>query len=98
MAPEVDVRSSFEAALKGLEDPEVLGIAAASGRVLASQDRRTMPAHFKRYSRGAQSPGVILLREGTPIYFNPIRGEENAVGIQFFGNGWRINNRAIQVP
>ncbi len=26
-----------------------------------------MPAHFARYVREAQSPGVILLREATPI-------------------------------
>ena len=26
-----------------------------------------MPAHFARFSAGAQSPGVILLREATPI-------------------------------
>ena len=26
-----------------------------------------MPAHFARFSVGIQSPGLILLREGTPI-------------------------------
>lgn len=26
-----------------------------------------MPAHFARYVNGAHSPGVILLREATPI-------------------------------
>jgi hypothetical protein len=31
-------------------------------------------------------------------YLNPIRRQENAVGVQFGGNGWRNNNRAIQVP
>jgi hypothetical protein len=53
--------------LKGLSDSEVLRIAGSSGRVLVSQDRRTMPAHFARYSAGAESPGVILLREAIPI-------------------------------
>ena len=62
-APEIDIRTAADAALTGLEDPEVLRIASDSGRILVSQDRRTMPAHFARYSAGAQSPGVILLRE-----------------------------------
>jgi hypothetical protein len=32
-----------------------------------SQDRGTMPGHFVRHLRGAQSPGVVLLREAIPI-------------------------------
>ncbi len=66
-APEIDIRAAGDAGLVGLEDPEVLRIAADSGRVLVSQDRRTMPAHFARFSAEAQSPGVILLREAIPI-------------------------------
>lgn len=66
-APEIDIRTATQAELNGLEDPDVLQIAADSGRILVSQDRRTMPAHFARYVRGRRSPGVILLREATPI-------------------------------
>jgi len=66
-APEVDIRTASEAGLAGLEDLEVLQIAADSGRVLVSQDRRTMPAHFARFTSHARSPGVILLREAIPI-------------------------------
>jgi hypothetical protein len=65
--PEIDVRTSDDAGLAGLGDPEVLRIAADSWRILVSQDRRTMPAHFARFTSGAKSPGVILLREATPI-------------------------------
>ncbi|MGD0300274.1 MAG: DUF5615 family PIN-like protein [Bryobacteraceae bacterium] len=66
-APGIDIRTSGDANLAGLGDPEVLGIAADSGRVLVSQDRRTMPAHFARFTSGAPSAGVILLREAIPI-------------------------------
>jgi len=45
-APEIDIRTAAEAGLTGPKDPEVLRIAADSGRILVSQDRRTMPAHF----------------------------------------------------
>jgi hypothetical protein len=67
VAPEIDIRTAADAALAGLEDPEVLRIAADSGRMLVSQDRRTMPEHFARFAAGARSPGVILLREAIPI-------------------------------
>jgi len=66
-APEIDIRTAADAALAGLKDPEVLRIAADAGRILVSQDRRTMPAHFARFSVDVPSPGLILLREATPI-------------------------------
>ena len=66
-APEVDIRSAVDAGLVGLKDPDILRISAESGRILVSQDRRTMPAHFARYVIGAQSPGVIVLREAIPL-------------------------------
>jgi len=66
-APEIDIRTAADAALAGLKDPEVLRIAADAGRILVSQDRRTMPAHFARFSGDVQSPGLILLREAIPI-------------------------------
>jgi len=67
VAPEIDFRTASDAGLAGLDDPEVLRIAAGSGRILVSQDRRTMPAHFAKYLAGAQSSGAILLREAIPI-------------------------------
>jgi predicted nuclease of predicted toxin-antitoxin system len=66
-APGVDIRTAADAGLERLEDSEVLQIAADSGRILVSQDRRTMPSHFSRYVTRADSPGVILLRETIPI-------------------------------
>ena len=46
VAPEIDFQTATEAALEGISDPDVLGIAAGAGRVLVSQDRRTMPLIF----------------------------------------------------
>ena len=66
-APEIDIRTAADAGLEGLRDPDVLRISADSGRILVSQDRRTMPRHFARYTAGAPSPGVVLLREAIPI-------------------------------
>jgi len=68
IAPEIDIRTAADACLAGIADPEVLRLSADAGRVLISQDRRTMPGHFQRFrDSGAISPGVILLREGISI-------------------------------
>src|SRR5438270_11211484 len=66
-APEIDIRTAIEAGLEGLPDTEVLRLASEAGRVLVSQDRRTMPGHFQRFMSASKSPGVILLREGLSI-------------------------------
>jgi hypothetical protein len=65
--PEIDFRTATAAGLEGLPDPDVLRVAAEEGRVLVSQDRRTMPRHFRRFVSAATSPGVILLREVVSI-------------------------------
>jgi hypothetical protein len=44
-----------------------LRIAAESGRILVSQDRRTMPGHFVRFTAQAHSPGAVLLHEAISI-------------------------------
>jgi predicted nuclease of predicted toxin-antitoxin system len=67
IAPEIDMRTASNAGLEGLEDPEVLRVAAASSRILVSQDRSTMPGHFRRFVAGSESPGVILVRAAVPI-------------------------------
>src|SRR5262245_58108496 len=60
----IDIRTAADAALK---DPDVSRLSAEAGRVLVSQDRRTMPAHFAEYVSAANSSGVILLREAISI-------------------------------
>jgi len=60
------MRTSAEARLAGLEDPEVLRSSATAARVLVSQDRSTMPAHFQRFIAESESPGVILVRATVP--------------------------------
>jgi predicted nuclease of predicted toxin-antitoxin system len=65
--PEIDFQTAAAAGLERLPDPEVLRLAADAGRVLVTQDRRTMPGHFRRFVSLGRSPGVILLREGVSI-------------------------------
>ena len=49
-APEIDIRATSDAGFIGVQDPDVLRIAAETGRILVSQDRRTMPMHFARHA------------------------------------------------
>jgi len=66
-AQDIDIRTAADAGISGLKDPDVLRLSAETGRVLVSQDRRTMPAHFAEYVSAANSSGVILLREAISI-------------------------------
>ena len=65
VAPEIDLRTAAQARLAGLSDPEVLQIAADSGRILVSPDRGTMPGHFARYLTGARSRTCPSARSGS---------------------------------
>ena len=59
--PSIDFKSANDADLEGLRDPEVLGLAAAEGRILVSHDTSTMPVHFAaRAHLALKSPGVLL--------------------------------------
>jgi len=48
-------------------DPEVLQIAAVSGRVLVTRDVQTMPRHFKTFIAVNESPGLILIQSRRSI-------------------------------
>lgn len=60
-APEVDFQTAHEARLSGLEDPEVLAIAADEGRILVTHDRKTMPRHFGEFIKSRTSPGLFVI-------------------------------------
>lgn len=64
---DIDIRTAASAGFAGLKDPEVLRLSTEDNRVLVSQDRRTMPAHFAEYLATANSSGVILLREAISL-------------------------------
>ena len=58
----MDFKAAASAKLQGKTDLEVLSLAAQEGRLLVTQDIRTMPRHFAAFlQRGNHSPGVILI-------------------------------------
>jgi hypothetical protein len=52
---------------RGMEDPDVLALAASLGRILVTHDLRTMPRHFGEFIIRAESPGLILVPHAEPI-------------------------------
>ncbi len=66
--PAIDFLSAHAAKLHGVSDPGVLDIAADQGRILVTQDFRTIPKHFAEFlSAGRSSPGVFLVKQRTPL-------------------------------
>lgn len=50
---------------KSTSDPELLEIAESGGRLLVSDDRKTMPQHLTgHFAKGRHTYGVVLLRKG----------------------------------
>ncbi len=64
---EVDLRTATAASLAGLNDPEVLALAARDGRVLVTHDHKTMPRYFGDFISTSSSPGLIVVPQILPI-------------------------------
>ena len=63
----LDIQDAREGGVLGIEDPEVLRIAADSGRILLSHDRRTMVTYFTHFLQTNSSPGVIIVSQDLDI-------------------------------
>jgi len=59
--PSVSFAQAFELGIAGKVDRALLQIATDEGRILVSQDIRTMPWHFRQFIARQTSPGVILV-------------------------------------
>jgi Domain of unknown function (DUF5615) len=65
--PTIDFLTAREGGTLGLSDPEVLALAAATGRVVVSSDQNTMPGHFGRFREIHESPGLIIVRQSVGL-------------------------------
>lgn len=65
--PEVDFELPQGIIPEGMTDPEVLAVAASLGRILVTQDVRTMPRHFGEFVAGSDCPGLILIPTSMPM-------------------------------
>lgn len=64
--PAFDFQTGHEAGLAGLEDLDVLAVAAQAGRVLVTHDVRTMSRHFASFIEEQISSGVLLVPQSLP--------------------------------
>ena len=65
--PSIDFMSADDGGIVGVPDSDVLSIAAESGRILISHDRKTMPGHFMRFQETRSSPGLIIVSQDLDI-------------------------------
>jgi hypothetical protein len=63
----VDFQSASVGGLGGLNDLEVLAVAARDGRVLVSHDKQTMPDYFSEFVEKSTSSGVVIASQSLPI-------------------------------
>ncbi len=63
----IDFLNASEGGTRGLSDPEVLALAAASGRVVVSSDQKTMPGHFRTFLEMHDSPGLLIIRQSVEL-------------------------------
>lgn len=61
--PDCDFLNADEGGTRGLDDPSILRLAAATDRIVVSHDRNTMTRHFYDFSDYATSPGLIIVRQ-----------------------------------
>ncbi|MEW6737491.1 MAG: hypothetical protein AB1489_39785 [Acidobacteriota bacterium] len=67
MQPTISFCTATAARLEGLEDPEVLAIAAQDERILVSHDQSTMPNHFAEFISSNLSYGLLIVPQKIPI-------------------------------
>lgn len=65
--PAIDFLDASDGGTRGLSDPEVLALAAASGRIVVSSDQNTMPGHFGTFTEAHESPGVIIVPQSVRL-------------------------------
>jgi predicted nuclease of predicted toxin-antitoxin system len=92
--PSIDFQTAAAANLVGLEDEEVLAIAAEAGRVLITHDRKTMPEHFARFIMRQPSSGVIIVPQRLAIS----TAVDDLVLIQAASQAEEWINRILSLP
>lgn len=67
--PRIEFVKATAGGLTGLSDPEVLALAASTGRVLVTHDQKTMPGHFATFLQASRCPGVLVVPQRYPVAF-----------------------------
>ncbi len=92
--PMIDFQTAHKAGLEGINDDQVLAIAALEGRILVSHDRKTMPLHFTQFISNQISPGLILISQDLP----PVIAVEELLLIWAASTPEEYVNRMVSIP
>lgn len=92
--PGIDFQTATAAGLRGLQDPDVLALAAETGRLLVSHDVTTMPGHFADFIQKATSPGVLLIPQKMPV----AAAVEDLILLWSVSEPWEWTNRIVRLP
>lgn len=66
--PNLDIVRVQDVGLLGADDPTILAWAAEQGRVLLTNDKKTMPDFvYERLSKGLDTSGVMIFRPNIPL-------------------------------
>ena len=63
----LDFQTAGEANLQGLNDSQVLKLAADQKRILVTHDRKTMPHHFADFIKKEISPGLLIVSQKSSV-------------------------------
>jgi hypothetical protein len=58
--PQIDFELPQNVIPAKMEDPQVLGLGAARGRIIVTHDVRTMPDHFLNFTASQSSAGAAI--------------------------------------
>lgn len=92
--PTVSFQTAHEAGLVGLDDAEVLALAASEGRLLVSHDRQTMPYHFGAFIQQRTSSGLLLVSQNLSVS----RAAEELLLIWIASEAEEWSNRINSLP
>lgn len=65
--PIIDFQTAQAVKLSGLDDEDVLAIAAEEGRLLVTHDRKTIPRYSAEFIKSQVSPGVLIVPQKLPV-------------------------------
>ena len=65
--PTISFQTAHAAKSKGVQDADVLALAAQQKRILVTHDRRTMPTEFANFIVHNQSSGVLIISRNTSL-------------------------------
>jgi hypothetical protein len=66
--PNVDIVRVQDVGLLGADDPTILAWAAEQGRILLTNDKKTIPDFvYERLNQGLTTPGAMIFRPNIPL-------------------------------